>query len=559
VAEENTTKILDTHLLAAGRIDDLLQGLSDSEILVREKSLHDRMAKQIENVPQIAAAWVIGANGRALVSARVFPIDRELDHSGREDFRTLQEPGVQTFIWALRARSLETGEFLPYFTVSQRREGPDGSFAGITVVALSGDYFASFYQGLLGGSAEYVASVLREDGTLLARYPETAAISAPGRQDELIKAIAERVRDGTIASGSPFHAPGNVVAYKRLATYPVYVAIGRTKASILRAWLESTIGYVLIAVPAVLGFILLNLLALRRTQREQMALAQARDAVAQHAALEAQLHQAQKVEAVALLTAGIAHDFNNLLTIVAANLALLQQQLDIPTSRQQKFIASANTACERAAVLIGRLLSFARREPVDPRPTDANPIVSGLADLPWRMLGDRIELTLRLAPNLWPVLIDPFELENALVNLAINARDAMAGAGRLTVETRNCQFHDTPPDAPSGTAGGDYVLIAVSDTGGGMTPEVRDKVFDPFFTTKEPGKGTGLGLSQVRSFVTRSGGYCTIDSEPGAGAVIRLFLPRYKNPGPTDTGLLTVSAGNEASRNVSALLCPKSH
>ena len=152
------------------------------------------------------------------------------------------------------------------------------------------------------------------------------------------------------------------------------------------------------------------------------------------------------------------------------------------------------------------------------------------------------------------MFVDPFELENALVNLAINARDAMAGAGRLTIETLNCQFHDAPSDAPSGTAGSDYVLIAVSDTGCGMTPEVRDKVFDPFFTTKEPGKGTGLGLSQVRSFVTRSGGYCTIDSEPGAGAVIRLFLPRYKSLASTDTGPLTISAGHEASRIVSALL-----
>src|SRR4051812_17690216 len=554
VAEENTTKILDTHLLAAGRIDDLLDGLSDPEIHAQEKSLHDRMAKQIENVPQIAAAWVIGANGRALVSARVYPVDRELDHSGREDFRMLQQPGVQTFIWALRARSLETGEFQPYFTVSWRREGPDGRFAGITVVAVSGDYFGSFYQGLLGGSAEYVASVLREDGTLLARYPETEDVSAPGQQDETIKAIAERVRGGRITSGTLFDAAGIVVAYKRLATYPVYVAIGRTKASILREWLESTIGYVLIAVPAVLGFILLTLLARRRTQREQTALAQARDAVAQRAALEAQLHQAQKVEAVALLTAGIAHDFNNLLTIVAANIALLQQQLDYPSPRQQKFLASANGACERAAILTRRLMSFARREPVDPQPTDANQIVSGLTDLPWRSLGDRIELTLRLAPDLWPVIVDPFDLENALVNLAINARDAMEGVGRITVDTLNFQFDDAPPDAPSGTAGGDYVLIAVSDTGCGMTPELRDKVFDPFFTTKEPGKGTGLGLAQVRSFVTRFGGCCTIDSEPGAGAVIRLFLPRYKSPVSTAAGSLAISQGDRASGTVSALL-----
>ncbi len=238
VAEENTTKILDTHLLAAGRIDDLLRGLSESEILAREKSLHEQMAKQIENVPQIAAAWVIGADGRALVSARVFPVDRELDHAGREDFRMLREPGAQTFIWALRARSLETGKFQPYFTVSRRREGSDGSFAGITVIAVSGDYFASFYQGLLGGSSEYVASVLRDDGTLLARYPEVGEMSASGPEDKLIDAIAEHVRTSISATGSRFEAPGSVVAYKRLASYPVYVAIGRTKASILQEWLE---------------------------------------------------------------------------------------------------------------------------------------------------------------------------------------------------------------------------------------------------------------------------------------------------------------------------------
>ncbi len=155
-----------------------------------------------------------------------------------------------------------------------------------------------------------------------------------------------------IASGSPFDTPGSVVAYKRLATYPVYVAIGRTKASILQRMARiRRPATPLIAIPAVLGFILLNLVALRRTQREQTALAQARDAIAQRAALEAQLHQAQKVEAVALLTAGIAHDFNNLLTIVAANIALLEQQLDNLSPRQQKFIASANSACERAAVL----------------------------------------------------------------------------------------------------------------------------------------------------------------------------------------------------------------
>ena len=238
------------------------------------------MAKQIENVPQIAAAWVIGANGRALVSARVYPVDRELDHSGREDFRVLQKPGMQTFIWALRARSLETGEFQPYFTVSRRRERPDGGFAGITVIAVSGDYFASFYQGLLGGSSEYVASVLRDDGTLLARYPDTGAMSVPAREDELIEAIAERVRRGMSASSSRFDASGTVVAYKRLAPLSG-LRCNRADKGVdpAKNGSNSTLGYALIAIPAVLGFILLNLVALRRTQREQMALAKAGDAI----------------------------------------------------------------------------------------------------------------------------------------------------------------------------------------------------------------------------------------------------------------------------------------
>src|SRR5437773_8264956 len=177
VAEENTTKILDTHVLVAARIDDLLTGLTDSQIRTQEKTLHERIAQQVEGLPQVAAAWVIDANGRELVSARVFPVNRDLDQTGREDFRALQDARLHTFIWALLARSLG-GDMQPYFTVSQRREAPDGSFRGITVVAVSGAYVASFYNSLLGGSAQYAASVLREDGKSLANYPEIADPSA---------------------------------------------------------------------------------------------------------------------------------------------------------------------------------------------------------------------------------------------------------------------------------------------------------------------------------------------------------------------------------------------
>jgi len=529
VAAENTTKILDTHMLVAARIDDLLTGLTDPEIRAEEKALHERIAQQIADLPQVAAAWVLDANGHELVSARVFPVNHDLDHSAREDFRVLREGRSQTFILALRARSLSDGDYRPYFTVSQRRQTSAGSFRGIIVVAVSGPYFASFYNSLLGGAPRYIASVLRDDGTSLAHYPETEQPPQPEQADEaLAKAIADKATGGIIASGSPFSGAGSLIAYQRLADYPVYVAIGRTRASIAGEWLEMMAGYVAIGVPASIGLMLLSLLALRRTRREELALAQAGDAIAQRAAIEAQLHQAQKMEAVGLLTAGIAHDFNNLLTIVVGNVALLEAGLDPLDAKRHKYIAAAIGGCERASALTERLLGFARREPVDPRPVDVDDeVIRRMPDLAWRSLGENIAVEFRLCGNLWPVFVDSEQLTNALLNLALNARDAMAGRGTLTIETANVHLDEADPAAHPGLGAGDYVSISISDTGCGMPQEVQEKAFDPFFTTKAAGKGTGLGLSQVNGFVTRSGGRCIINSEPGRGTTVKLFLPRY--------------------------------
>ncbi len=544
VAEENTTKILDTHMLVAARIGDLLSGLSDAEIHAQEQPLHEHIARQIADLPQVAAAWVIDANGHEMVSARVYPVNQQLDHADRDDFRALRDGRGRTYIAAVRARSLDRGDYQAYFTVSRRRETADGRFDGIIVVAVSGNYFASFYNSLLGGSAQYTASVLRDDGTSLARYPETAAPPA-SRQDNdpLAKAIADKSTAGIAASGSPFGIEGSVAAYRRLSNYPVYVAIARTRTSIVHEWLELIVGYAAFGVPAAIGFILLSLVALRRTRREQAALAAARDAIAQRAAVEAQLHQAQKMEAVGLLTAGIAHDFNNLLTVVSGNIALLKSAGDAADPRRQKFIAAAIAACDRASALTKRLLSFARREPVDPRAVDVNEVMTGVSDLVLRSLGAQIAVELRLSSGLWPVFVDPNQLENAVLNLAVNARDAIAGQGGLTIEAFNCGHADAA--LHPAVAGGDYVAIVVSDTGCGMPPAIRDKAFDPFFTTKEAGKGTGLGLSQVYGFVTRFGGHCTIDSEPGRGTTVKLYLPRYRGaPNGAGAGKAALEGAN---------------
>ena len=535
VAEENTIKVLDTHQLVAARINDLLARLSDDDIRKQEQSLHEKLAQQISDQPQVAAAWAIDSTGHELVSARVYPVNRGLDQSQREDFRALRNSQLPIFIWALRARSLERAAYQPYFTVARRRQDLNGEFRGISVAAVSGDYFASFYRSLLQNPSDYTATVRSEDGAVLARYPATSEDTAPGKRDDpLAAAIAVRSIDGMIVDGPPFGADGRLIAYKRVANYPVYVAITRTQASILYEWLRSMTGYVAIGTPAALGLVVLCLIALQRTRQEQAALAHARDVTTQHAAVERQLHQAQKMEALGQLSAGISHDFNNLLTIIVGNIAMLRLRLGNEALGVEEFLASAMSGCERASQLTRCLLSFSRNEPLNPHPAEIDEIIGGMSDILSRSLGSGITCEIVPSAAKWLAFVDKSQLENSLLNLALNARDAMAGQGRLTITVANLSLVEG-----DGMCAGDYVEISVTDTGCGMSTEVRDKAFEPFFTTKEEGKGTGLGLSQVAGFATRSAGKCVIESAPGRGTTVTLYLPRYNKAALTEAHLGT--------------------
>ncbi len=239
------------------------------------------------------------------------------------------------------------------------------------------------------------------------------------------------------------------------------------------------------------------------------------------------LQQSQKLEAVGKLTGGVAHDFNNILQIVGSNLDLLGLELG-PGAPAQRRVENARGAVERGGKLAAQLLAFARRQPLQPVATDLTGIVREMDDLLRRALGPAIDIALRIAPGLWNTLVDRDQLENVLLNLAINGRDAMQGSGRLTIELTNAAldgvYHDANPDCTSG----EYVLLAVSDDGPGMPPEVRERAFEPFFTTKPEGQGTGLGLSMAYGFVKQSGGHIKLYSEPGHGTTVKIFLPRTR-------------------------------
>jgi PAS domain S-box-containing protein len=250
--------------------------------------------------------------------------------------------------------------------------------------------------------------------------------------------------------------------------------------------------------------------------------------IAQRETAEEQLRQAQKMEAVGQLTGGIAHDFNNLLAIIVGSLDILGRRIEKGrTEDARRFVDAALEGAQRAASLTQRLLAFARRQPLSPEPINPNKLVSDVSELLRRTIPQDISIEVVLGAGLWRAHADRNQLENAIVNLAVNARDAMPDGGRLTIETGNFDLDERYVADHPGISPGQYVLVAVSDTGSGMSKEVMERAFDPFFTTKEAGKGTGLGLSQIYGFVRQTGGHVKIYSELGQGTTVKMYLPRF--------------------------------
>jgi len=251
-------------------------------------------------------------------------------------------------------------------------------------------------------------------------------------------------------------------------------------------------------------------------QRQQEALEQTRAALA----------QSQKTEALGQLTGGIAHDFNNFLQIILGSIELAQRRLSAGDRDVGKLMDTAKRSGERAASLTRQLLAFARRQPLEPKPLAPNKVVAGMVDLLQRTLGEAVSVEVVAGVGVWLVSVDANQFESALLNIAINARDAMPDGGKLTIETTNAYLDETYARAHADVTPGPYVMIAVSDSGHGMTKEIAAKAFDPFFTTKDIGQGTGLGLSQVQGFIKQSGGHVNLYSEPGAGTTVKIYLPR---------------------------------
>jgi two-component system NtrC family sensor kinase len=521
--QEHAIKVFETFAISERYMEEMFNGVASAEVTEDEREYSARIRNFIHDLPQLRDLWVIDANGRPLVSGTVYPMPQNMVLSDRDYFSVHKSGNIETYIsGVIEARAANTS----FFAITRKRLTPEGKFDGVYLVSIAPEYFTRYYSEFSKNDVT-VLGLTRADGVTLARYPAVQAGSRSPPDSPLMRAIIDSPLRGVITGKSSFDGSERIIAYRKLPDQPVYVNAGIDVATVRADWMRDMSAHLIFGIPATLTMLALGMMTLRHTRRESDAYAQLREETARRAATEMALRQAQKMEAVGRLTGGIAHDFNNLLTAIIGNVELAQRRNNATDERVGRSLTAIRQASSRAATLVQRLLTFSRQHPQEVKSVDINRLVGEMSELLHRSIGEAIMIETVLASGLWKTAVDPNQLENAILNLAVNARDSMPGGGRLTIETSNAYLDEAYIlRAGADVKPGQFVLVAVSDTGEGMPPDVRDKAFEPFFTTKAAGAGSGLGLSMVYGFVRQSDGHVQIYSEIGQGTTIKMYFPR---------------------------------
>ncbi|MDR6412413.1 hybrid sensor histidine kinase/response regulator [Paraburkholderia terricola] len=518
VAEEHALKVFDMNETLDSRIVDLAQDLDDDGISAREADIHEKLRVMGGGYPQVAAVSIFGRDGRLLASSRFYPVPT-LSVAGREDFTGIRDGRDLEHVSKVMTGHV-AGEQV--FNMGVERRGADGAFAGMVSVALRPSYFSAFYRELLGGSdgTAMTMTLVRTDGAILAHYPRSPREpSAMPAQSPLAEAFAQGRRAGVVRTHSDIDGEKLIVAYRHVGSYPVYVLCGYRASAIWAAWYRHLSVLLLSLFTPSIALWCVIWLSLRRLGAEEEAWERWQAEASMRRSIESAYRQSRKMEALGTLVGSVAHDFNNLLMIVSANLQIARRRgapgLDRELSAMERALKSGQS-------LTRQLLGVARKQPLRNETLALERWLPACRELLRASLGAKISLVIDVAAGIWPMRVDVAELELALINIAVNARDAMPNGGRFTVRATNIHFRHEDGFPLTG----DFVQLSLEDTGAGMAPDVLARAFEPLFTTKAKGMGTGLGLPQVFAFCERSGGLAAIDSAVGAGTSVRLYLPR---------------------------------
>lgn len=516
VAVEQAVKVMDLNEEIGSRIIDILGSSNDSEIRARESTLHTDMNEIGGGYPQVAAISVLGVNGDLLASSRFYPAPK-VSIAQREDFRKVRESRPEPY-FSLPLLGRLTG--LVIFNTAMGRTGPDGKFLGAVMIALRQDYFSTFYADLESNNEALLIGLYRDDGGLLARFPDVHPGTNPAKNTPFANALHRGERNGHLRMLSTIDGVERYLSYRRVGNYPIYVAAGYARSAIFAQWWPHLmIVSGLTALPCVVVWLLI-VFSLRRLREEQRAWERWQSEVGLRLSAEAASRHLQRMGALGNLVANVAHDFNNLLMVVAANMSLVRHK---GFRNAEPEVLAVERAAANAETVARRLLSVARKQPLRQAPLDLASWLPAASGLLHTSVGHSIMMRVDVPADIWPVFTDATELELALINVAVNARDVLPPGGHFEIRCTN--LHLEQPDGE--LEAGDYVRIALSDNGEGMPEEIRTRVFEPLFTTKVVGSGTGLGLTQVIAACEQAGGTARIESRVNEGTTVLLYLRRY--------------------------------
>ena len=524
---EHALKIFETQQLMIDQVNERLRTLDWSNP-GDVASLHGLLDHLRNLLPQVVDIVVTDAGGHVRASSFAPAPGENVDVSDRDYFKVLRV-APQSLPYISRA-TIGRRSGLRVFNMAARVQNASGQFDGVISIALDQAYFDDFYRDIEQNYRQIVV-LAREDGNVLASEPAMADHALPPEALQGLQTTGHGHR--ALVHPSMIDGKMRIFGYEKVGAFPVVIGFGISRKSAFAPWWRDMRAYGLVAALSSLALLGVSGFAIRRIRLEGAATVSWRRSAAllekeivERTRVEDQLRQAQKMEAVGQLTGGIAHDFNNLLTVVIGNLDLLSRRMPEADGRLKALVQNAIEGANRAASLTSRLLSFSRQQALDPKPLDVNALIDGMSNLLGRTLGEAVSIELALDAHLGSTLVDPNQLENAILNLCVNAVDAMPNGGRLTIETKNVVLDEAFCARNEDLAAGRYVAISVADTGSGMSPEVIARAFEPFFTTKPVGKGTGLGLSQLYGFARQSGGIAEIASHVGDGTTVRIFLPQ---------------------------------
>ena len=512
---EHAQTVVETVQLVLARVLDHIDR-QDWMTLAASPETHEFLDRLRRELPQVEAVFLVDPQGILAASSRAYPMPR-YDVHNTDYFATTKQQNSDAIVITPPFPGTNSGT--TGFMISRRR-ARDGQFDGMVGVTVSHQYFETFYRAILDNPTASAAGLVRTDGALLVRFPDPPGrpVALPASNPMLVEARAGT--DFAVFEGrSSLDGKQRIAGFRRLRDLPLLAGYSTDRSVFLTTWASHA------AVIAVCAILLSALLLAtehfmrRRTAVEHDSLRRLVEETERRRQAEAMAQQGQKMEALGRLTGGVAHDFNNLLAVVLGSLELALRRESDP--RTVRLLNTATEAAQRGAKLTAQMLAFSRKREVAVRSIDVNAVIRGMDDLLRRTLGPSVTLHYELTDDLRPALADLVQFELALLNLAVNARDAMPNGGDLTFRSNMIAVGDA--NSP-GLERGDYVRVQVADTGAGMSEEVLARAHEPFYTTKGPGGGTGLGLSMVDGFVRELGGALTLDSTPGVGTTVSVYL-----------------------------------